>query len=444
MDDATTTPTPEEEDLFFERVRKSNALLARIERNEKQIAGLHAEQAKLLAEYVELNPGKGRLPFSESAPDNLALQVGWTPNVACRRLHHAIELTTRLPRVLGALGSGLVDQRRAGILVDAVEDLPDEVAHTVTDHVLAHAEGRNPTQLRRLVRRAVLRHDPDGGVQRHKTAREKRCVEFHPRPDGMADLYAHLPAHEATVIYQRIDAFARQATSGDGRTVEQRRADAFVDLMLNPALGAVGVTVNLTVPATTISGESDQPGELAGYGPIDAGQARELAGWGRNLTNDRPRVTNGCTRAHGAATSTTPTWKIIADPAWKRMITDPVTGSLVDYDAKTYRPPAAIANLVRARDRYCVFPSCSIPSNSCDLDHRVPYPKGPTTADNLAPLCRGHHRLKHEGGWTLLKNDRGYLWINPAGIEYTKQPEPIAEPTPTPKPVPTIGDQPPF
>jgi hypothetical protein len=62
----------------------------------------------------------------------------------------------------------------------------------------------------------------------------------------------------------------------------------------------------------------------------------------------------------------------------------------------------------------------------------VPYPKGPTTADNLAPLCRGHHRLKHEGGWTLLKNDRGYLWINPAGIEYTKQPEPIAEPEPKP------------
>jgi hypothetical protein len=163
--------------------------------------------------------------------------------------------------------------------------------------------------------------------------------------------------------------------------------------MLNPALGSVGVTVNLTVPATTVSGEGDLPGELAGYGPIDAGQARELAGWGRNLTNDRPRVTNGCTRAHGAGISTSPVWKIIADPKWKRMITDPVTGSLVDYDAKTYRPPAAIANLVRARDRYCVFPSCSIPSNSCDLDHRVPYPQGPTTADNLAPLCRGHHRL---------------------------------------------------
>jgi hypothetical protein len=414
MDDTTTTPTPEEEDPFFARVRKSNVVLAQLERNEKQIAALHAEQAKLLVEYADLNPGKGRLPFSESAPDEVALQVGWTPNVACRRLHHAIELTTRLPRVLDALESGLLDQRRAGILVDAVEDLPDDVAHTITDHVLGHAEGRNPTQLRRLVRRAVLRHDPDGGVRRHKTAREKRCVEFHPRPDGMADLYAHLPAHEATVIYQRIDAFAHQATSGDGRTLEQRRADALVDLMLNPALGPVGVTVNLTVPATTVSGESDLPGELAGYGPIDAGQARELAGWGHNLTND--------------------THKIIADPQWKRMIYDPVTGSLVDYDAKTYRPPAAIANLVRARDQYCVFPSCSVPSNSCDLDHRVPYPKGPTTADNLAPLCRGHHRLKHEGGWTLLKNDRGYLWINPAGIEYAKQPEPIAEPTPTPKP----------
>jgi hypothetical protein len=66
----------------------------------------------------------------------------------------------------------------------------------------------------------------------------------------------------------------------------------------------------------------------------------------------------------------------------------------------------------------------------------VPYPEGPTTADNLAPICKHHHRLKHEGGWTLLKNGAGYVWINPAGIEYIKHPDPIAEPEPKSSPIP--------
>jgi hypothetical protein len=41
-----------------------------------------------------------------------------------------------------------------------------------------------------------------------------------------------------------------------------------------------------------------------------------------------------------------------------------------------------------------------MPSISCDLDHRVPWSEQQTTdVNNLAPLCRYHHRIRHQAGW---------------------------------------------
>jgi hypothetical protein len=116
---------------------------------------------------------------------------------------------------------------------------------------------------------------------------------------------------------------------------------------------------------------------------------------------------------------------------WHRILTDPASGIVLDYGRTTYAPPAGLADFVRARDPHCTFPGCNVPSNRCDLDHRIPWPKGPTSADNLAPLCRRHHQLKHDGEWRVHKRADGYyVWTSPAEIEYLNRPEPITEPEP--------------
>lgn len=61
-----------------------------------------------------------------------------------------------------------------------------------------------------------------------------------------------------------------------------------------------------------------------------------------------------------------------------------------------------------ARDRHCVFPGCRRPPRHCDahhIDHRVR--GGPTVVANGCLLCRFHHRLIHEHGWTLRHDDDG-------------------------------------
>ena len=70
-------------------------------------------------------------------------------------------------------------------------------------------------------------------------------------------------------------------------------------------------------------------------------------------------------------------------------------------------------------------PGCGIPASRCDLDHSIAWEDGGhTSLQNLAPLCRGHHRVKHHGRWSVTQLDGGALeWISPAGRRYVVQPE---------------------
>lgn len=152
----------------------------------------------------------------------------------------------------------------------------------------------------------------------------------------------------------------------------------------------------MTVPLTTLLGLDQLPGELAGYGPIPSDAARALA-------------------AHGT---------------WRRLVTDPLSGALLDYGRTRYRPPPHLAEHVIARDQTCDFPSCRIPAHRCDLDHRIPYDSGggATSADNLGPRCRPHHRLKASPGWDLARKPDGAIaWRTPTGHTYERVPYPVGE-----------------
>jgi hypothetical protein len=163
----------------------------------------------------------------------------------------------------------------------------------------------------------------------------------------------------------------------------------------------VSVQIRVTVPLDTLRGVSNEPGELAGYGPIPAEQARELA----------------------------------ADPesVWRRLVTDPFSGALLDYGTTRYRPPPHLAEHVIARHQYCQHPGCRVPAHLCDLDHNEPYDpatdQGPTSAANLGPKCRAHHRLKGYPGWSVTQYvDGSIVWTTPSGHTYRVDPPPLTEP----------------
>ena len=119
-------------------------------------------------------------------------------------------------------------------------------------------------------------------------------------------------------------------------------------------------------------------------------------------------------------------WALAAGGTWRRLVTDPASGVVIDVGRTRYRPPAGLADLVRARDRACVFPTCQTPAERCDIDHLTAWSQGGTTSlDNLATLCEAHHRLKHTPGWALTRDQAsGTLsWHTPDKTIYQRHPD---------------------
>ena len=119
-------------------------------------------------------------------------------------------------------------------------------------------------------------------------------------------------------------------------------------------------------------------------------------------------------------------WALAAGGTWRRLVTDPASGVVIDVGRTRYRPPAGLADLVRARDRACVFPTCQTPAERCDIDHLTAWSQGGTTSlDNLATLCEAHHRLKHTPGWALTRDQAsGTLsWHTPDKTVYQRHPD---------------------
>src|SRR6266511_1593836 len=201
---------------------------------EQQVGFLHAMQFRALARFAALRPSdKGNL-FSDFAPDEVALALGWTRAVAGTRLALALTLTDRLPATLAALERGEVDLRRVQKLAELTDPLPPAVARAVEAAVLPDAARQNTSELARATRKAIARLDPDGAQTRHQNRRADRRVVLYPMDDAMAELRAYLPAADATRVYRKIDQAAHAAAPGDGRTMDQRRADTLTDLILNP------------------------------------------------------------------------------------------------------------------------------------------------------------------------------------------------------------------
>ena len=130
--------------------------------------------------------------------------------------------------------------------------------------------------------------------------------------------------------------------------------------------------------------------------------------------------------ARSAAVPALTAWALAAGGTWRRLITDPASGVVIDVGRTRYRPPAGLADLVRARDRACVFPTCQTPAERCDIDHLTAWSQGGTTSlDNLVTLCEAHHRLKHTPGWALTRDQAtGTLsWHTPDKTIYQRHPD---------------------
>jgi hypothetical protein len=355
---------------------------------------LEAEQAADVALFAAAG-GSARSVAAE-----LALELSVTERRAGADVALAQALTTRLPETFAAFRRGEIDGFKARMVFEPTIALSDEMAGQVDAIVSTRLVGKNPSSLRAAVNRVVQKVDAEGYERRSRARRRDRGVCLIHQDETMSTLSCDLPVEQASAIYASLDQEARRLRrGGEVRTLDQLRADVLVDRLLNRAPGDSGIkpVVYVYVDLLTLAGLNEEPAELSGCGTVPAWLARALAADSNSV--------------------------------WRRIITEPDTGQVLSVGRTRYRPPAALADLVQARDRECQHPGCHRPSQYSDIDHTHDFAQGgQTAAENLGPRCRRHHRLKDEPGWTYTTASGGDGTITtPTGRMYATTPPPLHE-----------------
>jgi hypothetical protein len=148
--------------------------------------------------------------------------------------------------------------------------------------------------------------------------------------------------------------------------------------------------IQVVIPYTVLLG-SDDPCELVGHGAITADQAR----------------------------------MITADGTLQRLLSDPASGTLLDYGRTRYQPPETLKQFLITRDGTCRAPGCNQPAARCQIDHIEPFHPGQPTGGNTNHLnldakCAHHHRGKDGGGYSNTRDPNGTSnWTTPLGRHYT-------------------------
>jgi hypothetical protein len=400
-------------------------------------------------------------PTFDQATAQVAFALDLPRETAKGLLVDAVALTDRVPVVLARLAAGTISTRVARVIAqDTMVCADPATSARVAEHVLAQPGVRTGPQARKATGAAVIAADPTAAARRERNAHAGRS--FRPvkdTTDGMTTWDACLPVAASLAIDRRLTRLAKAAhTPGDPRARAAVRADIATALLLGqPVTSADGTVLsaaNLPTPTTwrtdvvvtadTLAG-GDQPGQIPGWGPVTAPTARRLAAGLPDPTLDP--IPPGSTHASTDTSIETSTAassdasgrrqlarQLAGDPQWRRLVTDPLSGMVLDYGTTRYRPPQALADFVRARDGHCYEPGCSTRAADCDLDHLINSPAGPSphpdpsgaTADwNLAAGCRTAHRIKAMPGWHVSSPTPGsYAWTTPTGHTYTRYPEP--------------------
>ena len=366
-----------------------------------------ARQQRALAAVAGAR-SSGDLRTERHVEHEVAIARRCTRGRAGRDIELARTLRTELRDTAGALERGEIGVEHASALVVGTRHVARREARAeIERRVLPQASTSSPSTFRRLVDAAVCAVDAEDETRRRARARGDRQVWVRRIENGLGELVVIDEWSVVSGMYERITDSARDlqrerraarrldqtqtspagAPDPDdwaGCTLDNCRADALSDLVLrdddhrhadteaSPPLSydtgprrrrVPRIEGRLVIDLATLRGEADNPCLLDGS-PIPAPIGRRLA---RDISH------------------------------WRRMVTDPVDGHLLDYGRRTYLP-GRLRTFVAERDRTCRNPWCDQPARRCEMDHAESFPQGPSSATNTGALCEDCHRIKTERG----------------------------------------------
>ena len=339
-------------------------------------------QAEGLRRLRRFDSGQGYAPSGAlTARAWLRWQLNLTTNTASERVAISRKLTA-LPQTEQALGDGDISYRHVALIAETAGQLGEKFEAQAETILVDTSKEVDPWRLQRAIWHLKHCLDSDGVLSDSNKANSRRFLSLSQTFDGVYRIDGWLDAEGGAVLNTALNSVMGPRLADDDRSATERRADAAVELARRqldggqlPAVGGQKPHLAVSVDMATLSKEpGSMAAELEWSQPIPAETARRLA----------------CDAA----------------------ITPIIDG---EADRTSRVVPGATRRALIARDKGCRFPGCDCPPAWTDAHHVKHWADGgATTLDNLILMCRRHHRLVHEEGWTLeLAQDRELVAIPP-------------------------------
>jgi hypothetical protein len=375
-------------------------------------AHIYAATYRLLVLIREFDEkGYWELPGLYSCAHWLNFQCGIGMNAAREKVRVAHALA-ELPRISAAFARGTLSYSKVRAMTRIADADNEEYLLMVARHGTAYHVEKLVSRYRRCRRAEALEHrmDPltDQEIELSNLHYEQRDVSVRYEPDGSMVFSARLPAEQGALLLkalqQRMD--ARQSAANRSKDVSaetrvrepfgRRIADALVDMAessLADNATASSSTADRYQVVVHVSAET-----LQSTSRHESPMERELFPPDNNRSHleDGPRVSAETSR------------RIACDCSRVPLLEDE-EGEPLSIGRKSRSIPPAIRRALRFRDDGCRFPGCTH-KRFVDGHHIEHWADGgETSLDNLVQLCRHHHRLVHEGGFSCERRPGGKL-----------------------------------
>jgi len=311
--------------------------------------------------------------------------------------------------------------------------LPLAGAFFVDEQTVAVAGRVGPAQLQRLVQAALVRFDPDAAEARRVERAEERHFTVE---SGQVSYDGHVDVHGTLDLADALDLDA--AAADLARQLGELGCKESLDVRRSMALGELArreSTLDLAdervaAPSSAATAPAMPVGPRV-EGPVSL-RRREIVLY-VHLSADALGGLDPAVEVESTGSFVLPgqVGEWLADAA-AHVTVRPVIDLNQQRSSAGYQPSETLREQVVLTTRCCAFPGCHRSARRADLDHIHAHAEGGATSSaNLAPLCRGHHRLKTHGGWSYRQSRPGcFTWRSPRGETYTvdRHPRPLTPP----------------
>lgn len=354
------------------------------QRREDELATLSAHLSAATARWLEL------AWEIRAESEDLARFLAWRCGITRREAREYVrvaEALQELPVMRAAFSRGELTFTKVRALTRVATPSSEE-------GLLELAGALTASQLDRALR-AFRRLAPEDAREAH----ELEFVAYHFEEDGSLYLRARLAAEDGTLLVKALEAARDRVVE---RRREERAANASDDDTGSAPLApfesprSASVEALLELADAALSSADDHPADRTRLVVHVDAAALTSDGRGRSELEDGPVIAPETARGLGCEAD------IVAQVEQD--------GLPLSVGRKRRTVPPALRRLLEARDdETCCFPGCER-RRHLQAHHRHHWAHGgETSLENLVLLCFHHHRLVHEGGYTVEDDPVGEL-----------------------------------